>query len=170
MTIGSFAFSLRLSCVTVMLTVAPDGIETPFEPLTDSVVVAVTLSSTLLVFVQIFSFDASAIVVPASMLPDVGFAAAAGVGAGFVGAGAALVTGGVVFLVPVVVFFVVPAGVGAADDVAVSFSCGFAALSRPASARFAASAESFFSESVFAESPLQAANARAARARDAAVK
>src|SRR3954469_11762627 len=118
MTIGSFAFSLRLSCVTVMLTVAPDGIETPFEPLTDSVVVAVTLSSSLLVFVQIFSFDARAIVVPASMLPEVGLAGA-GVGAGLEGAGAALVTGGVVFLAPVVVFFVVPAGVGAAEEVEV---------------------------------------------------
>ena len=42
MTIGSFEFSLRLSCVTVMFTVAPEGIVAPFVPDTAPSSVAVT--------------------------------------------------------------------------------------------------------------------------------
>src|SRR5574338_9506 len=55
----SFAFSLRLSFVTSRTTVAPDGIVTPFVPVTASVVVAVSRSPTLFVFVQTFCPNAT---------------------------------------------------------------------------------------------------------------
>jgi hypothetical protein len=152
-----------------MLTVAPAGIATPFEPLTDSVVVAVMLSPTALVFVQTFELDARLRVVPAATVPVVGPVDLVPVDAGLV------VVVVVVFDVVVLVGVVLVAArlVGAlviAGDVAVSFSCGLAALSAFASARFAASAESVLSESVFAASPLQAASVNVAIARDVAVK
>src|SRR2546423_10756042 len=109
MTTGSLAFSLRLSCVTVMLTVAPEGIATPLEPVTASVVVAVTRSSTLLVFVQTFSLDASEMVVPAAMAPDVARAGVVVAGVVFVGAGVVF-TGRLVFLLGCVGFLGPPDG------------------------------------------------------------
>jgi hypothetical protein len=157
-----------------MFTVAPAGIETPFVPVIDSVVVAVTLSPIALVFVQTRADEARASVVPAAMVP---VRAAAGVGAGVVLVGVEAVFVGVVFVLVVFepvgrgaevtggAFVVAPAG-----EVAVSLSVMFA-LSRPARARFAASAESFFRavESVFAASPEQPASVIAARAKDVAV-
>src|SRR4051812_16646915 len=83
MMILSFTFSLRLRFVTVMCTVAPDGIAAPFVPLIASVVVAVMLSPTLLVLVQTSADDASASVVPEAIVPV--RAAGAGVVAAFVG-------------------------------------------------------------------------------------
>jgi hypothetical protein len=151
-----------------MCTVAPDGIAAPLVPLIASVVVAVMLSPTALVFVQTFDDDARAIVVPEAIVPVRAEAGA--------GAGAVLVGAGVVFFGVVVVFvgaFVTAGGfVGAfvVELVAVSLSVRLA-LSRFAIAMFAASAESFLSavESVFDESPAQAASVSEAIARDAAV-
>src|SRR6184192_665869 len=71
------------------------------------------------------------------------------------------------------VFFVVLVAAGALvmpPPLAVSLSVSLEALSALASARFAASAESFLSESCFAASPLQAASVNVAIARDAAVR
>jgi hypothetical protein len=155
-----------------MLTVAPAGIATPFEPLTAPVVVAVMLSPTALVFVQTLELDARLRVVPAATVPVVGPVDLVPVDAG-----------GLVVVVVVVVVFVVLVLVGVvfvpvrlvgalviAGDVAVSFSCGLAAVSALANARFAARAESLLSESVFAASLLQAASVSVTIARDAAVK
>jgi len=154
-----------------MFTVAPAGIAAPFVPLIASVVVAVMLSPTALVFVQTFEDDARTMLVPDAIEPTRG-AAGAGVVAGavFVGAGAVFV--GVVLVpacfVPLVVFVGV-AGAFVVLLVAVSLSVRF--VLSFASARFAASAESFFSavESVFDESPEQPTSVMVAIARDAAV-
>src|SRR5574338_1598776 len=96
----SFAFSLRLSFVTSRTTVAPDGIVTPFVPVTASVVVAVSRSPTLFVFVQTFCPDASVRLVPdatsptppaepfspgVTVLPDAVRGGVAGAGAGVLG-------------------------------------------------------------------------------------
>src|SRR5437867_3915503 len=67
--IGSFAFSLRFSFVTVSVTVAPAGIVAPFEPATDSFRVAANLSPTLLVFVQTCEFARRLSAVPAGIIP-----------------------------------------------------------------------------------------------------
>jgi hypothetical protein len=153
-----------------MFTVAPAGIAAPFVPLVASVVVAVMLSPTALVFVQTLADDARTSVVPAAIVP--------------VRAGAEPVLVGVLVFVDVVVLVgvvFVPVGrvtvlVGVAGalvvppPVAVSLSVSLE-LSLFANAMLAASAESFLSaaESVFAESPEQPTNVIAAIARDVVV-
>jgi hypothetical protein len=83
----------------------------------------------------------------------------------------------VVFVVVVVVLvdgavfvFVLVAGALVMALLGASFSCGLAALSALARARFAARAESLVSEPCFAASPLQAASVNVAIAKDAAVR
>src|SRR5688500_6493605 len=67
--IGSFAFSLRLSFVIVSVTVDPAGIDTPLEPATASFTVAVSLSPTLCVFVQISLLARTLSALPAAIVP-----------------------------------------------------------------------------------------------------
>src|SRR5919197_184408 len=69
MTIGSFWFSERFRFVTVSVTVEPAGITAPLLPVTAFCTVAVNLSPTLLVFVQMFDVGESESVVPAAMEP-----------------------------------------------------------------------------------------------------
>src|SRR6476659_2229936 len=68
-TILSFAFSLRLRAVTVRFTVAPAGITAPLLPVTAFSTVAVTLSPTLFVFVQIRDAAFVVMVAPAGIIP-----------------------------------------------------------------------------------------------------
>jgi hypothetical protein len=155
-TIGSFAFSLRLARVTVSETVAPAGITAPFEPLTGDVRRAVNVSPSLCVLVQTCWLAARFSVVPAAIVPtapppppllprvtvlplDVRTGVdgvrgaglrAAGRAAGVVGRRAGVEARG--------------AGVAAAfESAGTSASCGCAAVSRPASSRSRFKAESW---------------------------
>src|ERR1051325_4995588 len=190
MTIGSFAFSLRLSFVTVRVTVAPAGIIAPFEPLTASATVAVTLSPTLFVFVQIRELECGASGVPAAIVPTappppvvppllvvtvLPLGVVTGEGAGFDGVGRGVVRAGVFVRGVVRVGGAVRVGGGAlvlgvaAVPAGTSLSCGCAVESRPASdrSRFSVLSAPRLS-GPFLDSPPQAARAKAAtRAKDA---
>jgi hypothetical protein len=122
--------------------------------------------------VQTSPEDDSVSVVPAAIVPEVGAGAAAGAGVVLVGAGVvfgAVVFGAVVF--GVVEVFVTVGGACVVALFAVSLSVSFALSLLLARARFAASAESFFSavESVFDESPEQPTTVIAAIAKDVVV-
>src|SRR5688500_17270556 len=156
---GSFAFSLRFSFVTVSVTVAPAGIVAPLEPTTALFTVARNLSPTLCVLVQRSEFARTASSVPAEITPE---RDAVPVPAVLVLPLAVFV--GVDVLVDVVGRLVV--GRGVVDLVAVppegvagtSVSCGCAAVSCPASARSRAIAVSVAKAlSVLALSPPHAA-------------
>src|SRR3954466_11459847 len=126
MMILSFTFSLRLRFVTVMCTVAPDGIAAPFVPLIASLVVAVMLSPILLLFVQTSPDDARASVVPEAIVP-VRAAAGAGVVAALVGVVVGLgVVFGVVVVFDVPPVFVTTGGALVVALFAVSLSVSFA--------------------------------------------
>src|SRR5688572_11835888 len=155
---GSFAFSLRFSFVTVSVTVAPAGIVAPLEPTTALFTVARNLSPTLCVLVQRSEFARTASSVPAEITPErdavpvpavLVLPLAVFVGVDFVPVDLVLVAGrGVVDLVAVP-----PEGVAGT-----SVSCGCAAVSCPASARSRAIAVSVAKAlSVLALSPPHAA-------------
>ena len=197
-TIGSFAFSLRLRFVTVSVTVEPAGMTAPLEPVTAFCVVAVILSPTLLVFVQTVAVGVSESVVPASIVPTapplfeapvlagcvtvlplavlVGPRGVSRVGVVVRGLGHIGARG--VSRVGVdgrVVRGVVRAGADVAGGFAgTSFSCGCAVLSRPASARSRPNADvsrlSALVVSCFELSVLQAPSATTAPSASGAIK
>ena len=65
----SFAFSLRLSCVTSSVTFAPAGIEAPFEPVTVLATEAVKVCPTVKLFVQTRELERRLSEVPDSIVP-----------------------------------------------------------------------------------------------------
>lgn len=165
-TILSLAFSLRLSVVAVIVTVAPAGIVTPFEPLTGEATVAVTRSPTFVLFVQTRDVECSVSSVPAAIVPAAPppvppvvprvTVLPLEVFVGVVVVVRVVVVGRVVVVRGVVVRGVVVAGVVAGTSV----SCGCAALSRLASDRSRLSALSAARVvSFLALSPLHAPSA-----------